>query len=128
MEPSPPIQAQPRTRIDRRRVVYETACALAESASLAEAAPRMLEAICGALGWEFGLLWRLDHAAHLLRHIASWHQPSLQCDEFTAVSRETAFARVCSTPTAGVNLNLRPSFQSSHRHTVSNPITQSAPS
>ena len=32
-------------------MVYQTACALAESASLAEAAPRMLEAVCTSLGW-----------------------------------------------------------------------------
>jgi two-component system sensor histidine kinase/response regulator len=91
MEPTPPHQPQEHSH-EQRRVVYETACALAESASLAEAAPRMLEAICGALGWEFGLLWRLDRAADLLQHVASWHQPSLQCDEFTAVSRQTSFA------------------------------------
>ena len=41
-------------------LVSETACALAESATLADAAPRMLKAICETLGWEFGALWRID--------------------------------------------------------------------
>jgi two-component system, sensor histidine kinase and response regulator len=92
MEPSPPIQAQPRTRIDRRRVVYETACALAESATLAEAAPRMLEAICDALGWEYGAFWRVDRADRVVRCTATFHSPSLQVGEFTAASRQAAFA------------------------------------
>ena len=92
MEPTPPIQAQERTRIDQRRVVYETACALAESATLAEAAPRMLEAICDALGWEYGAFWRVDRAARVLRCTATFHLPSLRVDEFTAASRQTAFA------------------------------------
>jgi two-component system sensor histidine kinase/response regulator len=91
MEPSPPNQAQERTRIEQRRVVYETACALAESTTLVEAAPRMLEAICEALGWEYGAFWRVDRAANLLRCIATWYPPSLQFDEFTAVNRQTAF-------------------------------------
>ena len=46
-----------------QRVLYETACALAESSTLADAAPRMLEAICEALDWEYGALWRVDRAA-----------------------------------------------------------------
>lgn len=91
MEPSPSNEPQERTRIQQRRVVYETACALAESTTLVEAAPRMLEAICEALGWEYGAFWRVDRAANLLRCLATWHPPSLQFDEFTTVSRQTAF-------------------------------------
>lgn len=73
------------------RLVYETARALAESATLVEAAPRMLEAICRALGWEHGGLWRVDPAAGVLRSVATWHLPSLRFDEFVTVSRQTAF-------------------------------------
>jgi PAS domain S-box-containing protein len=76
----------------RHQIVYETACALAESATLVEAAPRMLEAICRALGWEFGALWRVDRAENLLRCVATWQPPTLAFDEFTAVSRDAAFA------------------------------------
>ena len=39
---------------------YATARVLAESARLADATPRILEAICTALGWEYGALWRVD--------------------------------------------------------------------
>jgi PAS domain S-box-containing protein len=90
MEPTPD-QAHAHTRM-HQQVVYETACALAESATLVEAAPRMLEAICGALGWDYGGLWVVDRAAAHLRWAARWHASSLPFDEFAAVSRGTAFA------------------------------------
>ena len=48
--------------LPHRLVVYETACALAAAATLADAAPRMLEAVCAALGWEYGALWEVDLA------------------------------------------------------------------
>ena len=35
-------------------IVRDIARALAESATLVEAAPRMLAAVCGSLGWEYG--------------------------------------------------------------------------
>ena len=81
----------------QRRVVYETACALAESATLVEAAPRVLEAICEALGWEYGALWNVDRGERCLRCVATWHPPTLPFDEFAAASRSTTF-------TAGIGL------------------------
>ena len=81
----------------QRRVVYETACALAESPTLVDAAPRMLEAICDALGWEYGAWWNVDRAECCLRCVATWHPPTLPFDEFVAASRSTTF-------TAGIGL------------------------
>ena len=81
-----------------RRSVYETACALAESATLVEAAPRMLEAICEALGWEYGALWEVDRAATCLRCVATWHPPSLPFDEFAAATAGRPFARGVGLP------------------------------
>ena len=49
------------------RLLYETACALAESATLGEAAPRMLRAVCEALSWEFGALWEVAPTRTMLR-------------------------------------------------------------
>jgi PAS domain S-box-containing protein len=74
------------------RLVYETACALAESSTLAEAGPRMLESICRALSWEHGALWSVDKAGMVVRCTATWHQPTLQLDEFAAASQEVEFA------------------------------------
>jgi len=74
------------------RLVYETARALAESSTLAEAGPRMLESICRALGWEHGALWSVDTGRKVLRCVATWQQPTLQFDEFTAMSQQVEFA------------------------------------
>src|SRR5947207_15566935 len=80
-------------RAQQRRVVYETACALAESTTLADAAPRMLEAICEALGWEHGALWRVEAKGDHLTCIASWHPPAPRVEEFADISRRTTLAR-----------------------------------
>ena len=39
-------------------VLYETARALMESPTLEQAAPRMIAAVCQALGWQCGALWQ----------------------------------------------------------------------
>ena len=50
---------------------YAVARALAESATLAEAAPRLLEAICGSLDWDhaevWSILWSANSQANVLR-------------------------------------------------------------
>jgi len=74
------------------RLVYETARALADSSTLAAAGPRMLESICRALGWEHGALWSVDKGRMVLRCVATWHHPTLQFDEFTAMSQKVEFA------------------------------------
>src|SRR5215218_5298958 len=80
------------TRILHRLMVYETACALAEEASLADAAPRMLQAVCTALGWEYGALWEVDRARTTILWLASWQQRD-DFAEFIAASREITFGR-----------------------------------
>jgi PAS domain S-box-containing protein len=70
---------------------YVTARALVESATLAEATPRILQAICEALGWEHGAFWAVDHDGNVLRCVESWHPPGLEFREFDAISRRTVF-------------------------------------
>jgi PAS domain S-box-containing protein len=71
---------------------YATARVLAESARLAEAMPRILEAICQTLGWDYGALWRVDPHDNVLRLIAAWHMPGTGFAEFEELSRRTSFA------------------------------------
>ena len=72
-------------------LVSETACALAESATLSAAAPRMLKAICERLGWEFGALWRIDPVAGVLQCVGTWHSPSISVDEFESITIRQVF-------------------------------------
>lgn len=73
---------------------------LASAETVADAAPRLLEAICEGLGWDAGELWRADAAASVLRLEASWQRPSTVPAEFEGVRRTTTIPR-------GVGLNGR---------------------
>ena len=79
-------------------IVHEIARALAESATLAEAAPRMLAAVCADLGWEYGGLWEVNRAGRRLRCIGTWHEPSLRFEPFAEISRGTTFERGLGLP------------------------------
>jgi len=77
---------------------YISARALAESATLAEAAPRVLQAICEALNWDYGAVWNVDSSADVLRCVDTWHLPTVTLPEFNAASRGTTFARGIGLP------------------------------
>ena len=51
---------------------YISARALAESATLAEAGVRVLQALCEELGWDYGGLWDVDADGGILRFVATW--------------------------------------------------------
>ncbi len=51
---------------------FEVASALATSSTLSEAAPRIAEAICRAVGWSMGEFWRFDERTAALRREVAW--------------------------------------------------------
>jgi len=71
---------------------FISARALAESATLAEAAARVLQALCEALGWDHGALWDVDADSGILRCVETWHAPALELPQFDAASRNATFA------------------------------------
>lgn len=77
---------------------YVSARALAESATLAEAAVRVLQALCEALGWDYGALWNVDADGGILHCVDTWHVPALRLPRFEAASRSTTFARGVGLP------------------------------
>jgi len=64
---------------------------LSEAGSLEEAAPRLLQAICRTMGWEFGAIWLLDPHAQVLRCRTLWHVPSVEIEAFKAETLAVAF-------------------------------------
>ena len=82
-------------RPEERRLTaeYVAARALLDATTIDEAAPRILEAICDALGWEHGALWTIDHEAGALRCAEIWNSPLVQFPEFDAASRRVTFTR-----------------------------------
>ena len=73
-------------------IVHQVARALGQSATLADAAPKMLAAVCDALGWDYGALWEVDHPGTALRFVGSRLDASTRFSEFADLSRQTAFA------------------------------------
>jgi PAS domain S-box-containing protein len=74
------------------RILFETARALAESATLVEAAPRMLKAVCEGLGWRYGALWEVDRARNVLQCVGMCQPESAPFKEFVAVTLASTFA------------------------------------
>ena len=77
----------------RLTIEHATAHALVSAASLDEAAPRILEAICESLGWEHGAYWTVDPSAEVLRCANIWTLPELTFPEFDNASRAATFPR-----------------------------------
>src|SRR5690349_13917044 len=71
---------------------YATTRALAESGTLAEAAPRILRTICESLNWEYGALWSVDSPGATLSCVESWHVPGAGFAEFDAATRRMKYA------------------------------------
>ena len=81
-----------RRRAERRGAAqYAVTKVLAEAASLAEAAPRIVEALCTAVGWDMGALWSVEATAAGLRCVDAWQVPGHAFDEFEQVTRATCF-------------------------------------
>jgi two-component system sensor histidine kinase/response regulator len=88
-----------RRRAERRLAAqFATAQTLAESETLSDVLPRILSAVCEALGWDFGAVWERDRSAGLLKCVASWHAASSPYAAFEAASRKAAFARGAGLP------------------------------
>jgi PAS domain S-box-containing protein len=78
-------------RAERRlRAQYAVTHALAEATTAADAAARVLQAVCEGLGWDLGALWVIDRGAWVLRCAETWHAPGQDVADFLAVCRRFA--------------------------------------
>jgi PAS domain S-box-containing protein len=68
---------------------------LAEAATLDEATPRILQAICESAGWEAGALWRVQrNPPQVMRCVNLWNRiDSSPAKEFEAMTRSISYAR-----------------------------------
>jgi len=93
-----------RQRTQKRLAVqYETTRIMSESATLSEAAPKILEVICENLEWDLGEIWEPDQQpeetansnkeedAIVLRCVESWLKPSITIPNLMAHSQKTTF-------------------------------------
>lgn len=72
--------------------------ALAESSSLAEAAPGILRAVCELLGWQMGALWTVEPHLDRLRCVDIWHSFPNPLTEFETATRNHTFPRGVGMP------------------------------
>ncbi|BBK31187.1 diguanylate cyclase (GGDEF)-like protein [Stella humosa] len=85
-------EVEQRKRAQRRLdIQYAVAAVLADTTSLDEAAPSLLEAICVRLGFAFGILREVDRPYQVLRTVAVWHEPDPVVAAFAEGSRQQTF-------------------------------------
>lgn len=65
--------------------------ALAESNTLSEAAPKILQAVCEHLGWQVGGLWYVNQHENVLCCADVYHLPTAHVPRFEAISRGRTF-------------------------------------
>ncbi len=82
----------------RRATTYAVTAILAESTSLAEAAPRLLSVIGDNLEWDAGAVWIVDRQGDSLRCVEVWHRPSRPAPAFEAATRGRTFPRGTGLP------------------------------
>jgi diguanylate cyclase (GGDEF)-like protein/PAS domain S-box-containing protein len=65
---------------------------LAESETVAEAMPKIIQTICETLGWDCGARWRWDEQAGVLRCAETWSVAAAEVREFMEASSKHNFA------------------------------------
>lgn len=66
---------------------YAVTRALVEASIIFDSEPRILQAICTSLGWDIGILWRIDPIVNMLRCTEVWHAPEVSVPAFEQMSR-----------------------------------------
>jgi diguanylate cyclase (GGDEF)-like protein/PAS domain S-box-containing protein len=107
--------------VHRRLLIqFAVAEALAECRSMAEAAPRVLRALCECMEWEVGAVWMVDPKSNVLLCADMFRLPSVRIPGFEAESRALTLpkgmglpGRVWETanPTWVVDVTGDPNFQ-----------------
>ncbi|MGA2030506.1 MAG: PAS domain S-box protein, partial [Verrucomicrobiota bacterium] len=64
---------------------------LADSNTLNEVTPKIIQAICESEGWDFGAIWEADNKSNVLRCLEIWQRPELPAEELSAKTREMTF-------------------------------------
>jgi PAS domain S-box-containing protein len=83
-----------RKRAARRlRAQLAVSEALAEATTVAEASPKIFQAICENLGCDWGELWRVDPDGRLLRCVQVWHSSAEKLPELEAITHRATFMR-----------------------------------
>ena len=72
---------------------YACARAMAEAATIRDAMPNVLQAVCQGLHWDWGALWTVAADGQTLRCAETWHAPDLDISRFESGSRHAEVPR-----------------------------------
>ncbi len=72
----------------RERMEHAVTRVLAESETLAEAIPKIVQTICETLNWDCGARWSLDEQQNAICCVETWSIPNEAVAEFTAEVRK----------------------------------------
>jgi PAS domain S-box-containing protein len=93
------IDVTERRRVEQRLLAqHHVTRILAESASLEEATPKILQTLCECLGCHFGTLWRIDREEGVLRSFGIWHATSVEAAKYEAAVRASVLQRGSGLP------------------------------
>src|SRR5207249_3628670 len=82
-----------RDRFERRlQIKGAVRQVLAETSTLKEAAPKIIEVLCETGGWDSGAIWGVDRRANELYCVEFWRRLSMEVSEFEAITRQRTFA------------------------------------
>jgi PAS domain S-box-containing protein len=86
------VDVTERVRAEQRLLVqYRVTRVLADAATVQEAMPKVLQAMCESLGWDLGAVWRIDPKARVLRCAELWRTASVEAAHFEVVTRKSTF-------------------------------------
>ena len=86
------VDVTERRRAEQRLLAqYRVTRILADAATVAEATPKILQAMCECLGWDLGAVWRIDPNAGVLRCEELWRTSSVEGDHFEIITRKSTF-------------------------------------
>ncbi|WP_392534849.1 response regulator [Nostoc sp. C117] len=71
---------------------YVTTRVLAESTTINEAMPQVMQGICKSLEWDLSEIWMVNHQVNVLILFDAWYKNSLEMQEFEILSQRITFA------------------------------------
>ena len=88
------VDITPRKEAEQRLYAqYAITRVLAESETLKEATPLLLQTVGETLDWPVGAIWRVDEATDVIRCVEVWSAPGTNVQEFLNHTKGSAFAR-----------------------------------
>ena len=82
-----------RKQLEQRQAMeHAVTRVLAQSESVAEAIPAVIETMCESLGWDCGARWRWDAADRVLRCVETWSVATKEVRKFLSASAQQTYA------------------------------------